>query len=264
MAEENIYANVPRTERQLKDFEVEAPQRRPKVTVKKVALVVVIVLLVTAVATCVGVIGELHFTAAAVVLLTHMSVYLVHYNRASKINTETMAETTTLSVDYSTGIKTTPKEMTTVPPCVVQCDAGWELSGTKCYYFSSNTLNWTNSRDMCGSLSGHLVKIESREEQTFLLSKLPLGAWFWIGLTDSETEGQWKWTDGSPLNQSLTFWWREPDDWTGPNAEFLEGEDCAIILPKEECLLEKICWRDVYCGHSLKFICEKEPTCVLK
>uniref|UniRef100_A0A8C6SWP3 C-type lectin domain-containing protein n=1 Tax=Neogobius melanostomus TaxID=47308 RepID=A0A8C6SWP3_9GOBI len=49
-------------------------------------------------------------------------------------------------------------------PCVVQCGAGWELNGTKCYNFSSNSLNWTESRDMCQSLSADLVKIESRED----------------------------------------------------------------------------------------------------
>uniref|UniRef100_A0A8C6ST26 C-type lectin domain-containing protein n=1 Tax=Neogobius melanostomus TaxID=47308 RepID=A0A8C6ST26_9GOBI len=62
----------------------------------------------------------------------------------------------------------------TVPPCVVQCDAGWELNGTKCYNFSSNRLNWTESRDMCQSLSADLVKIESREEQVLTNDHRPV------------------------------------------------------------------------------------------
>uniref|UniRef100_A0A8C6T733 C-type lectin domain-containing protein n=1 Tax=Neogobius melanostomus TaxID=47308 RepID=A0A8C6T733_9GOBI len=208
--------------------------------VKKVALAVVIVLLVTAVATCVGVIGELHFTAAAVVLLTHMSVFSVHYNRASKINTETMAATTNVSVSVPT-----------YPNNVAQCAEDWELHGTKCYYFSprSAKLPWKESRKMCQRLKGDLVKIESREEQDK----------FWIGLTDSETEGQWVWTDGSPLNSSLAFWAdddynKEPDNWT---VEDPEGEDCVRMGPKAPFIGSLKWWYDGSCKKEQQSICEK-------
>uniref|UniRef100_A0AAV2K6J8 C-type lectin domain-containing protein n=1 Tax=Knipowitschia caucasica TaxID=637954 RepID=A0AAV2K6J8_KNICA len=50
-------------------------------------------------------------------------------------------------------------------------------------------------------MDGDLVKIESREEQTFLFNRLVLeNDWFWIGLTDAHTEGHWTWTDGSSLD----------------------------------------------------------------
>uniref|UniRef100_A0A8C6SUG7 C-type lectin domain-containing protein n=1 Tax=Neogobius melanostomus TaxID=47308 RepID=A0A8C6SUG7_9GOBI len=123
-------------------------------------------------------------------------------------------------------------------PCVVQCDAGWELNGTKCYNFSSNRLNWTESRDMCQSLSADLVKIESREEQDR----------FWIGLTDSETEGQWKWTDGSALDQSLTFWNQEPDNYDVINPE---GEDCVVIVLEDKSSVFKS-WGDVPCNDKYR------------
>uniref|UniRef100_A0A8C6STK0 C-type lectin domain-containing protein n=1 Tax=Neogobius melanostomus TaxID=47308 RepID=A0A8C6STK0_9GOBI len=63
-----------------------------------------------------------------------------------------------------------------LPPCVVQCNAGWALNRRKCYYFSANNfrLNWTNSRDMCGSLSADLVKMESREEQVLTNDHRPV------------------------------------------------------------------------------------------
>uniref|UniRef100_A0A8C6SX67 C-type lectin domain-containing protein n=1 Tax=Neogobius melanostomus TaxID=47308 RepID=A0A8C6SX67_9GOBI len=158
----------------------------------------------------------------------------------------TKQETTTVSVILTSRFSFTA-------PCVVQCDAGWELNGTKCYNFSSNRLNWTESRDMCQSLGGHLVKIESREEQKFVFNQLIKDDRFWIGLTDSETEGQWKWTDGSALDQSLTFWNQEPDNYDVINPE---GEDCVVIVLEDKSSVFKS-WGDVPCNDKYRFICEK-------
>ncbi|MGH0135040.1 UNVERIFIED_CONTAM: hypothetical protein FKN15_056478 [Acipenser sinensis] len=63
-------------------------------------------------------------------------------------------------------------------------------------------MNWNSSRDNCTSMGGHLVIIESEEEQRFLLSaaKAHAGNRYWIGLTDAVTEGVWLWVDGTRLN----------------------------------------------------------------
>uniref|UniRef100_A0A3Q2ZEQ7 C-type lectin domain-containing protein n=1 Tax=Kryptolebias marmoratus TaxID=37003 RepID=A0A3Q2ZEQ7_KRYMA len=93
--------------------------------------------------------------------------------------------------------------------------------------------------------------------QDFLVGKLRglmshNGDSFWIGLTDSETEGRWLWADGSPLNKSLTFWsGNEPDDWKNENPS---GEDCVRMGDKGGA--EK-CWFDKTCKAAQKSICEK-------
>ncbi|XP_051527084.1 C-type lectin domain family 4 member A-like isoform X12 [Myxocyprinus asiaticus] len=45
------------------------------------------------------------------------------------------------------------------------CPKDWEYHAGKCYLFSTNTLNWTQSRDECVSGGGHLAIINSRDEQ---------------------------------------------------------------------------------------------------
>uniref|UniRef100_I3KMK9 C-type lectin domain-containing protein n=1 Tax=Oreochromis niloticus TaxID=8128 RepID=I3KMK9_ORENI len=106
-------------------------------------------------------------------------------------------------------------------PCY-KCEAGWELHGGKCYYFSNNKSSWNKSRDECRAKGGDLVKIDSREEQSFLERRLRDVMTrdedkFWIGLTDSAAEGRWVWVDGSSLDQRF--------DWH--NGEHPDGEDCA-------------------------------------
>ncbi|KAK7125025.1 hypothetical protein R3I94_019169 [Phoxinus phoxinus] len=128
------------------------------------------------------------------------------------------------------------------------CPKDWEYHAGKCYYFSKKTLDWTKSRDTCISDGGHLVIINSKDEQEFLTSIITMKykERFWIGLTDEKTEGQWLWVDNTEL--SLGYWHEnEPDDW---KVEKL-GEDCVIIIPAD---LKS--WSDVACSKSFRRICE--------
>ncbi|XP_039599006.1 low affinity immunoglobulin epsilon Fc receptor-like, partial [Polypterus senegalus] len=45
------------------------------------------------------------------------------------------------------------------------CPNKWLQSKGNCYYFSTDKLNWNDSRSNCRSMNGHLVIIESKEEQ---------------------------------------------------------------------------------------------------
>ncbi|KAK5910858.1 hypothetical protein CgunFtcFv8_005084 [Champsocephalus gunnari] len=139
------------------------------------------------------------------------------------------------------------------------CPVGWERYGGKCYYFSTNKTTWTRSRDECRRQGGDLVKIESREEQEFLDQKLRVKMTadqdkFWIGLTDSETEDTWLWTDGSALDNSFPFWSEgEPNNAKQHNPD---GEDC-VKMGETGGETDLKIWIDQSCEDSHKSICEK-------
>ncbi|XP_058261118.1 hepatic lectin-like [Hemibagrus wyckioides] len=136
------------------------------------------------------------------------------------------------------------------------CEEGWKTLGLKCYYFSTDKLNWTQSRDYCVEKGGHLVIITSQTEQEFVV--LQIRETHWIGLNDLETEGQWMWVNNQSLNETgVTFWYRspqgisEPDNW---KAEDPTGENCTA-LGHEVGITDK--WFDASCRKLKQFICEK-------
>ncbi|XP_014901938.1 hepatic lectin-like isoform X1 [Poecilia latipinna] len=136
--------------------------------------------------------------------------------------------------------------------------ADWEAHEGNCYYFNLMPLSWEESRQECRCRGSDLVKVDSRDEQTFLVEKLKTKILhpedkFWIGLTDSKKEGSWLWVDGSPLDKRLSFWFgTEPDNWTEKNKD---GEDCVRMGNHDVTDLE--CWYDQSCLASQKSICEK-------
>ncbi|KAM9839139.1 CD209 antigen-like protein C [Aulostomus maculatus] len=138
------------------------------------------------------------------------------------------------------------------------CEKHWNAYGDKCYLFSFLFANWNKSRQSCQSQGGDLVKIESRDKQKFLENMLREEMRngqdkFWIGLTDSDKEGEFFWVDGSPLNESLSFWSNdEPDDWKTENPN---GEDCVRMGNHAEYTLD--CWFDRSCDVPHRSICEK-------
>uniref|UniRef100_A0A8C4HNB9 C-type lectin domain-containing protein n=1 Tax=Dicentrarchus labrax TaxID=13489 RepID=A0A8C4HNB9_DICLA len=131
-----------------------------------------------------------------------------------------------------------------------KCEYGWEQHGRQCYYFSTNYLTWSESRDECRQKGGDLVQIDSREDEKMNFDD----DMFWIGLTDSEKEGTWLWVDGSLLNESLTFWnGSEPDNWTVLDPD---GEDC-VRMGEKTGAPDLKCWFDFSCNASYRSICEK-------
>uniref|UniRef100_A0A3Q2QX32 C-type lectin domain-containing protein n=1 Tax=Fundulus heteroclitus TaxID=8078 RepID=A0A3Q2QX32_FUNHE len=130
---------------------------------------------------------------------------------------------------------------------------GWRLFRSRAYYISSTTKTWQESRAYCRSVGADLIIINSREEQVFkhwiifvdFANSFKLH--MWIGLTDLETEGTWKWVDGSPLTTS--YWYtNEPNGETGENC----GEISNLSTEKS--------WNDVSCSDQRNWICEMEFT----
>ncbi|XP_039876056.1 CD209 antigen-like protein E isoform X5 [Simochromis diagramma] len=233
------------------DSRHEKSNRGSKVTTERVALVVLCILL-----------------AAALIVIYRLSFDKIRTNKQlenlkhHKMKCENnLTETLSKIKPCITVQPTCPVPKVIDDPCY-KCEEGWELHGGKCYYFSTSKSSWEQSRDECRAKGGELVKIDSREEQRFLDRRLRNVMTededrFWIGLTDSAVEGRWVWADGSPLDQSLTFWSKgEPDNWTGHNGEHPDGDDC-VRMGEKGGADDLKCWFDAFCSKPHRSICEK-------
>uniref|UniRef100_A0A8C7MQW9 C-type lectin domain family 4 member M-like n=1 Tax=Oncorhynchus kisutch TaxID=8019 RepID=A0A8C7MQW9_ONCKI len=130
------------------------------------------------------------------------------------------------------------------------CPDGWRLWGSSCYFLSTEMKTWEESRLDCLNRGANLVIINSKEEQEFLFG-LNKGAW--IGLSDSVTEGTWKWVDGTPLT-TPSYWYSQQPDNGGDNPA--NGEEDCVELNTETWLPVKA-WKDQSCFNNRYWICEK-------
>ncbi|XP_076125901.1 C-type lectin domain family 4 member E-like isoform X2 [Alosa pseudoharengus] len=106
---------------------------------------------------------------------------------------------------------------------------GWKSFQSSLYFFSIETRNWTMSRKDCRQRGADLVIINSKEEQEFISARFRDT---WIGLTDSEIEGEWKfWMENEPNNDA-------------------KGEDCAKTYGKQ--------WNDAPCSLHFRWTCERQ------
>ncbi|XP_036789317.1 C-type lectin domain family 4 member E-like isoform X1 [Oncorhynchus mykiss] len=131
------------------------------------------------------------------------------------------------------------------------CPDGWRRHRCSCYYFSNNSKTWSESRQDCRERGADLLIINSREEQHFL-NTLGGKMHFWIGLTDSEQEGIWKWVDGT--TSTTTQFWREGEP---NNAQ--GGENCAVFNSFRDTLGIIQSWNDQPCSLLIHWVCNYTP-----
>ncbi|KAL3066795.1 hypothetical protein OYC64_016695 [Pagothenia borchgrevinki] len=119
---------------------------------------------------------------------------------------------------------------------------GWKYFSSSLYTISSIRKNWQESRDDCLQKGADLVIVNSREEENFLSQ---FHETMWIGLTDLETEGTWKWVDGTPMTER--YWGPgEPNGRTSENCGDIKQYD----LGKR--------WNDANCNIKVCWTCEKK------
>ncbi|KAL6108944.1 uncharacterized protein ACO6RY_12185 [Pungitius sinensis] len=127
-------------------------------------------------------------------------------------------------------------------PCNKSCGQGWNFFKSKCYYFSAigQAKNWENSRKYCKDRGADLVIITTKEELDFVSSIFPVT---WIGLSDKEIEGKWKWVDGTDLLGNEFWQTGEPN-----NAGSIEN--CAEVSRS----VKK--FNDEPCDRTFSWACE--------
>ncbi|XP_055767882.1 CD209 antigen-like protein C, partial [Salvelinus fontinalis] len=125
------------------------------------------------------------------------------------------------------------------------CPQGWKKLGSSCYYVSTELKSWEESRQDCRDRGADLVVIKSQEQQTFVNWLCGVKKYVWIGLTDSVTEGTWKWVDVTRLT---TKYWNSGE----PNGG--RAENCAYFYSWSSDTGE---WWDYDCSYKYRWICEK-------
>lgn len=125
------------------------------------------------------------------------------------------------------------------------CPDGWLSHRDKCYYFSNDMFSWIDSQMMCKALNGKLAEIQTETENEFLVHTVTFPG-FWIGVTDMEIPGTYKYIEtGTAVKYSDLLTKRRPK-----KSNTLEN--CIEIVTNR-----KRTWRPANCRRRRHFVCER-------
>lgn len=112
------------------------------------------------------------------------------------------------------------------------CVKSFEYEGhTYCICVRDNIESYQDAERLCEEYGGHLAVINNKEENKYLYDYCIKESGYhsaYFGYTDSETEGKWKWVDGSSSGQDGVFtnWKRDPlQPDNGGVSDGLDGEE---------------------------------------
>ena len=126
------------------------------------------------------------------------------------------------------------------------CPLGWLYSASPakmCYYHLGESVDYAAGKQRCQDMLGTLATPQTAEDGATIdevMSQAPW--WSWIGLEDSQNEGEWLWLDGKAVTDTWSNW--------GPSEPNNAGnEDCAATAPGQQ-------WEDRNCGKVLMAVCQ--------
>ncbi len=113
---------------------------------------------------------------------------------------------------------------------------GVEFNG-QCYILGGGDFAQAEQACMDNFCGGHLASIHSQAEDDFVSGLFTIGGF--IGGTDSATEGEFVWTDGSPFDF---------ENWLDGEPNDLDNEDCIQFGPDG--------WNDLKCSTDQNALCK--------
>merc|ERR1719334_984023 len=113
------------------------------------------------------------------------------------------------------------------------------------YLYHPEVADWEGARAICELEGGQLAVITSEREQGRIASRFGKLKEFWIGATDIEREGQFRWVNGQGLG--FARWYRSQ-----PNKKYPNNEHCVTF----NYWGKDAKWGDRNCYDSRPFLCE--------
>ncbi|CAL4060926.1 unnamed protein product [Meganyctiphanes norvegica] len=125
------------------------------------------------------------------------------------------------------------------------CLGGEVSSSGWCYYIIGVRATWADAQKMCQSQGGELAQpADLHSFQQLFDKELEYG--YWLGGSDSDNEGSWRWVVSGELVSNEDSWYPgEPN-----NAD--DNEHCLFMVQDRQPPLD-----DRSCEDEYKFICEK-------
>jgi hypothetical protein len=138
------------------------------------------------------------------------------------------------------------------PEIVLAQDGSWVLNPANGHHYRlTEPMPWMDAEAQAVLWGGHLVTLNSGEEESWIKQVFGADQHFWIGFNDIEVEGNWVWVSGMPV--VYTNWAEgEPNDFEGEDAAIMnwEGPDC-----EPPCLGDT--WNDLDINGDLRGVVER-------
>lgn len=84
---------------------------------------------------------------------------------------------------------------------------------------------WFDARDACSDCGVELASVRSDAENLALADRVPATVQLWLGLSDIEFEGDWRWEDDAALGFEA---------WAEDEPSVLAEDDCAVLVASGE------------------------------
>ncbi|KAK3611692.1 hypothetical protein CHS0354_034357 [Potamilus streckersoni] len=134
-----------------------------------------------------------------------------------------------------------------IPKVSFVCGAqttGWTRFQGNFYQYFDWTSTFKEAETHCNSLKASVSTAKTKDENDFIGALVAPGKDIWVGLSDAEKEGVWKWIDST-----LVTWfnWQpgQPDNWNNE-------EDHAIMIYKDKK------WNDIRETTQYRFVCKRQ------
>ncbi|XP_059205173.1 lactose-binding lectin l-2-like [Centropristis striata] len=132
------------------------------------------------------------------------------------------------------------------------CPTSWYNFYGRCYKYITTRMTWADAELHCVSEGTNLVSIHTLDEHNFIKSLVKnfdhAQGFTWIGLSDTQKEGGWMWSDGSAVK--FVLWDAGQPDNAGAT------EHCGHINIGTD-----LKWNDYPCSNALPFVCGSRSVC---